>query len=273
MEDHKIVTETKIPKVIHYCWFGGRPLPELARKCIASWEKYCPDYRIVEWNDSNYNTDNIYAKEAMKYKKWAFYSDYARLDIIYQNGGVYLDTDVELLKSLDGLLNVECFLGVETTGYIATGLGFGAVKKNKNIKAMLNEYEGIHFLLNDGTFDTLPCPTRNTRPFIKYGFKNCLTDIQVLNGASIYPAEFFCPLDYNTNFLQITPNTISIHQYHSSWLSEKELKYHKIEQKLIQKWGLKIGHRLARIISFPYRVKRKIKEKGIYGTIKYLFKK
>lgn len=272
-----IGTNMKIPKVIHYCWFGGNPIPDSVKKCISSWKKYCPDYKIIEWNESNYNTDNVYAKEALNHKKWAFYSDYARLDIVYQNGGIYLDTDVELIKSLDEVLNDECFLGVETTGFIATGLGFGAVKKNKNIKAMLDEYEGLHFAYKDGTFDTLPCPMRNTQPFIQYGFKKNSREIQILNGAVIYPAEFFCPLDYETNTLEITAKTISIHQYHSSWVSTKDVKYHKLEQKLIQKCGLKTGHRLARIVSFPYRVEKKIKEQGIKNaficTIKRLNKK
>ncbi len=268
-----ISTNIKIPKVIHYCWFGGNPIPESVEKCISSWKKYCPDYKIIEWNESNYYTDNVYAKEAFNHKKWAFYSDYARLDIVYQNGGIYLDTDVELMKSLDEVLNDGCFLGVESTGLIATGLGFGAVKKDKNIKAMLDEYEGLHFANEDGTFDTLPCPMRNTRPFIQYGFKKNSREIQILNGAVIYPAEFFCPLDYETNILKITSKTVSIHQYHASWLSEEDIKYHRLEQKLIQKLGVQRGRGFAKVLSFPYRVKRKVKEKGVKQTIFFAINK
>lgn len=261
-----------IPKVIHYCWFGGKPLPELAKKCVLSWKKMCPEYAIVEWNESNYSTDNVYAKEAFEHKKWAFYSDYARLDIIYQYGGIYLDTDVELVKSLDQLLNVGCFLGMETSGYIATGLGFGAVKHDINIKSMLDEYEGKHLVLMDGTLDDLPCPKRNTKPFIKYGFNKSANDIQLLNGAVVYPSEYFCPLDYESNILRLTANTISIHQYNSSWLSEEDIEHHRIEQKIIQKWGIKKGRIIVIITSTPYWLKRKIRERGIKGTIKFIIK-
>ena len=118
-----------IPKKIHYCWFGGNPLPELAIKCLESWKKYCPDYEIIEWNETNFNLDSCeYVREAYQAKKWAFVSDYARLKVVYDNGGIYLDTDVELIKSLDRLLKNKSFFGTETTGVVATGLGFGAEK-------------------------------------------------------------------------------------------------------------------------------------------------
>ena len=120
-----------IPKVIHYCWFGGNELPELAMKCIDSWKKFCPDYEIKQWNEKNYDLDSSrYIKEAYKNKKWAFVSDYARLDIIYNNGGIYLDTDVELIGKLDEFLDEKCFLAAEREEYVNTGLGFGAEKGN-----------------------------------------------------------------------------------------------------------------------------------------------
>lgn len=211
-----------IPKVIHYCWFGGNELPPIAKHCIASWKKYCPDYKIIEWNESNYDCSKIiYMKEAYEAKKWAFVSDYARLDIIYQNGGVYLDIDVEVIQNLDSLLACECFLGIETTNMIATGLGFGAEAKNKNIKMMLEQYDNIHFKLGKDLYDTLPCPHRNTLPFQKLGFLPS-NKPQAINGAIIYPAEYFSPLNYETKQLIITDNTMTIHHYNASWITKEE---------------------------------------------------
>ena len=122
----------KIPKVIHYCWFGGNPKPKLVQKCIHSWKKYCPDYEIIEWNESNFDISScpLYVRQAYDVKKWAFVSDYARLKIIHTCGGIYLDTDVELIKSLDSLLEYNAFFGFEDGKYVATGLGFGAVSDN-----------------------------------------------------------------------------------------------------------------------------------------------
>lgn len=219
-----------IPKIIHYCWFGGSPLPELALKCIESWKKYCPDYEIICWNESNYSLEKkcVYVKEAFEEKKWAFVSDYARLDIIYNHGGIYLDTDVELISSLDDLLGEKCFLGLETSGYIATGLGFGAEKNNFAIKRMLDEYRDIHFRIDKDIFDTTPCPRRNTAPFWEDGFKGESLKIQYLDSATIFPTEFFCPLDFETKEMSITRNTKSIHHYEASWISEADKKVDRL---------------------------------------------
>ena len=117
-----------IPKIIHYCWFGSNPLSETAQECIASWRKYCPDYEIKEWNENNFDLNCCnFVKEAYEAKKWAFVRDVARLKIIYEEGEIYLDTDVQVVKSFDDLLNNQCFLGEETSGCIKTGLGFGAM--------------------------------------------------------------------------------------------------------------------------------------------------
>ena len=123
-----------IPKVIHYCWFGDKELPKLAKKCIKSWNKYCPDYKIVCWTEDNFDvTCNRYVHEAYKAKKWAFVSDYVRLKVVYDNGGIYLDTDVELIKPIDDLIENSGFMGFDEKGIIATGLGFGAEAGNKII--------------------------------------------------------------------------------------------------------------------------------------------
>ena len=152
-----------IPKIIHYCWFGRGKLPKLAEKCIESWKKYCPQYKIVCWNEDNFDINqNKYAKEAYEAGKWAFVSDYVRLKVLYDEGGIYLDTDVELIKPLDKLIEDGGFMGFDDNGVISTGLGFACEKGNKLIEALLADYDGISFICNDGAYDLTPCPDRNT---------------------------------------------------------------------------------------------------------------
>ena len=140
-----------IPKVIHYCWFGGNEMPAAYKKYMESWKRYCPDYEIKLWNEQNFDfSDNLYARQAYEQKKWAFVSDYARLKIIYEFGGIYLDTDVEIIRPLDDLLELKGFLGFQDNKEIATGLGFGAEKGNPVIKAMLADYADAAFILPDG---------------------------------------------------------------------------------------------------------------------------
>ncbi|TNU75055.1 glycosyltransferase family 32 protein, partial [Lactococcus cremoris] len=139
-----------IPKVIHYCWFGGQPLPESALKCIESWRRFCPDYEIKQWSEKNYDVNKIqYIKEAYQEKKFAFVTDVARLDIIWNEGGIYLDTDVELIKSLDELLYNSLYLGMERAGRVNTGLGFGAEVNHPIVRANLELYTNIPFSGND----------------------------------------------------------------------------------------------------------------------------
>lgn len=211
-----------IPKVIHYCWFGGNPLPKDVKRCIKSWKKFCPDYQIIEWNESNFDyTDNLYAKQAMECKKWAFVSDYARLKIVYEQGGIYLDTDVELIRPLDDLLDFEVFFGFENNldkkeKEVATGLGFGTQKGNAVVKAMLEDYKNIPFLKEDGTYDIMPCPERNTKALTHLGLRRDGSR-QTIAGAEIFPGEYFCPIEYTSRKKCVTQNTYSIHHYHSSW--------------------------------------------------------
>ena len=152
-----------IPKIIHYCWFGGNPLPELAIKCIESWKKYLPDYEIIKWDESNYDVTKCkYIEEAYKNKKWAFVTDYARLDIIYNYGGLYFDTDVEVIKSFDDLLNNQLFMGFESKDYVATGLCIGAIKNNEFIRKNMEEYHKLNFYKENGEFNLVPCPIITT---------------------------------------------------------------------------------------------------------------
>ena len=159
-----------IPKVIHYCWFGKGEMPKLALKCIKSWKKYCPDYEIICWNEDNFDiTQNRYMQEAYEAKKWAFVSDFARLKVIYDHGGIYMDTDVEILKPIDDLLETKGYMGFDEKGLMSTGLGFGAEKGNKIVGEFLKSYEDIPFVLPDGTYDLTPCPDRNTATLTRLG--------------------------------------------------------------------------------------------------------
>ncbi|MBE6964753.1 MAG: glycosyl transferase [Ruminococcaceae bacterium] len=208
-----------IPKVIYYCWFGKGKLPKLAQKCIKSWKKYCPDYRIVCINEENFDvSQNRYAAEAYKAGKWAFVSDYARLCVIYDNGGIYLDTDVELIKPLDKLVEGSGYMGFDDNGIISTGLGFACEKGSELIAALLADYEGIPFILPDGTYDITPCPERNTETLIKLGMDIADKD-QVFMGMRMLPEDYLCPMKYYSGRKIITENTYSIHHFCASWIS------------------------------------------------------
>ncbi len=208
-----------IPKVIHYCWFGHGEMPKLAQKCIKSWKEKCPDYEIICWNEENFDlTQNLYMRQAYEAGKWAFVSDYARLKIVYDHGGIYLDTDVELLKPLDGLLDGGGFMGFEDNGVVATGLGFAAEKGNKVIEEFLKDYENIPFVLPDGSFDLTPCPKRNTDTLKRLGMDMEKGD-RIFMDMVFLPKEYLCPMDYYTGKLCVTKNTYSIHHYSASWTS------------------------------------------------------
>ena len=231
----------KIPKIIHYCWVGSESKPESVEYCIESWKKYCPEYKIIEWNENNYDfTKNRYMKEAYEEKKWGFVPDYARLDIIYNYGGIYLDTDVELVRNLDELLDYDCFLGFEDTGegeyFISCGLGFGAKQQIDIIKELRDYYDDMSFYKLDGSLNLLPAPKHNFNIFNKNGFKfNNL--IQQKNDIIVFPSEYFCPKIFKTDKLDITENTFSIHHFNASWMDEKMLKNIKYQRYVNNKYG------------------------------------
>lgn len=228
-----------IPKTIHYCWFGGQPKPKLAQKCIRSWKKYCPDYEIVEWNENNFDvTQNLYCRQAYEAKKWAFVTDYARLKILYEYGGIYFDTDVELLRKIDDLLIHSCFMGIEKSNrvvQVATGLGMGAEKGHPLVKKLLEDYQSISFYKEDGGMDMTTCTTRNAVILKKYGYeeKDC---IQKIADAVIYSSEYFSPIMMENGFMYKTRNTYSIHHYSLSWTSPE--KQHS-RKKLIREMKMR----------------------------------
>lgn len=215
-----------IPKKIHYCWFGYGEKTKLVQKCIASWKKYCPDYEIIEWNETNFDIEkNAYTKMCYKEKKYAFLTDYIRLFVVAKYGGIYLDTDVEVIRSLDDLLENPAFFGFETQEYVNTGIGFGAEASNRIIRDMLREYDE----LLDGQHGIIGCPVLNTKALVKKGLIQNGKK-QDIDGAIIYPGDYFNPYDDPTGRLNKTSNTYSIHWYGKSWLDKKTV----IRSKLLQ---------------------------------------
>lgn len=223
-----------IPKIIHYCWFGRGEKPKLAQKCIASWKKFCPDYEIIEWNEDNFDVNmNGYTQMCYEQKKYAFLSDYARLLVVTQHGGLYFDTDVELLKSPDSLLEHEAFFGFETPEYVASGLGFGSVAQGTVIVAMLREYDP----LLDGQHGTLGCPRLNTSTLVKLGLEQN-GERQTIHNAVIYPVPYFNPYESATGILKKTTDTVSVHWYAAAWMSKKQKIRSTISKPLHRIFGV-----------------------------------
>ena len=217
-----------IPKVIHYCWFGENPLPSNTKKYIETWKKYCPDYEIKQWNESNFDVNSHpFMRAAYEVKAWAFVSDYARLKIIYDNGGIYLDTDVELLKNLDFLLQNDFYIGVQQLGKLCnTGLGFGAVAKNNITKKMLDKYDRVTFC--DEKRKELACPGFNTDVLKEIGYRYSDNIVCVEDKSFVFPPKYFDPVSPGDSINLICEDTISIHHYSASWGSKSEKYKRKI---------------------------------------------
>lgn len=211
---------TMIPKVIHYCWFGGNPLPKSALRCIASWQKHFPGWEIKEWNESNFDINAItYTHQAAERGKWAFVSDYARFDILYRNGGVYFDTDVEVIASFNDIIERGAFMGWEKspTGVgVNAGLGMGAPSGMPIYREILDHYSATPYLDHHGN----PLPGTVVKHvsdiLLRHGL-HTEDSLQTVADVTIYPHDFFNPLDDATGRVTITPNTRSIHRYDKTW--------------------------------------------------------
>ena len=211
-----------IPKIIHYCWFGGNPKTKLYRRCIASWYRFCPEYEIIEWNENNFDlTRHPYLQWCYDHGKWAFLCDFARLLILKEQGGIYLDTDVELLRALDGLLEYGAFMSFENNTYINTGIGLGSEPAHPVLDVLLQPYLEMR-PDRDGNFSLVPCPRLNTRVLLPLGLRQDGTKQQVC-GAEILPADYMNPYDDPTGRLQKTENTFSIHWYGKSWMNKRTI--------------------------------------------------
>ncbi|MGN9282672.1 glycosyltransferase family 32 protein [Holdemanella porci] len=217
-----------IPKVIHYCWFGNNPLPFEVKKCINSWKKICPDYEIRRWDETNFDVyQNDFIKSAYGLKAWAFVSDYARLKIVYDEGGIYLDTDVELKKNLDELRKNEGFFAIQQEGhYCNTGLGFGAKKENEIVKTMLDLYDDL--IYSEENKFSIACPYLNTKALEKYGYSYS-DDVIVIHNNLVLPPRFMDPIAPGKNKENLLCNdTVSIHHYSASWMDDKTVRRRKI---------------------------------------------
>lgn len=225
-----------IPKKIHYCWFGRNPKPKLAKKCIASWKRLCPDYEVIEWNEDNFDVEkHPYAKYCLENQKYAFLSDFVRLVVILEQGGIYFDTDVELIKKPDDLLEYEAFYGFENNEYVASGLGFGAVKRQITVIKMLEEYDQLQ--KEDGTFELKGCPRLNTAALVKLGLQQNGMEQEVA-GARIFPSDYFNPFEDATGLLKSTENTYSIHWYAKSWMSKNKILRSRLTRPLHRLLGV-----------------------------------
>lgn len=220
----------KTEKYIHYCWFGGNPLPKDAVRCIESWKKYLPDYKIIEWNEKNFDlaTSCTYVRQAYECKKWAFVSDYARFKILYEYGGLYFDTDVEVIKNLDDIIKNGNFMAEEMNCFssqtkgdifrVAPGLGLYAVPGLSIYRRILDVYESSTFLNEKGEFNGKTVVDYTTELLQRYGYKGD-GSIEHVEEINIYPPEYFCPMNPVTGEINITDNTFSIHHYTASWQS------------------------------------------------------
>ncbi|MEG2263172.1 MAG: glycosyltransferase [Acinetobacter sp.] len=210
-----------ISKIIHYCWFGGNDLPESEKRCIASWSKILPDYQIQRWDESNFDvTQNSYVYEAYQRKKYAFVSDYVRLYALVTQGGIYMDTDVEVIQRLDEFLSLEAFSGFENYESISTGL-MGSVQGFRGFDELLHQYDDRHFIQPDGTLDR----TTNVKVITDYYFQRGLkrnNTKQMVEGFTVFPSQYFCPALEDRKISM--KGVYTIHYKNGSWLTEKERK-------------------------------------------------
>ncbi|MBP3920865.1 MAG: hypothetical protein J6D28_04795 [Bacilli bacterium] len=253
-------------KYIHYCWFGTKPLPRLAKKCIKSWKKYLPDYEIVKWSEENVDINECpFIKEAYDNKKWAFVADYARTKAIYEMGGIYFDTDMKVVSNIDFLLDKETFLGIEDSGMVNAAVWGTSKPKTKFAKEMLDFYRSQeHFNAYD--VYSYSIPRIMSRILEKYGFEMGKKDIQILNNnIYIYPRDYFYPLSYNYQNNIYTDNTCMVHYFDASWIP----KWEQRENKIFRRFGQKNGQRLINGIRFSKRCVKKIVKFCFYPFIKY----
>lgn len=245
-----------LPKIIHYCWFGHNPLPMSALKCIESWKFFFPDYEIKEWNEDNFDVNIIpYTSEAYEAKKYAFVSDYARFWVLYKYGGLYFDTDVEVIKSMDDIIAKGPFMGAEKAydpskagekmSGVAPGLGLGCNPGQGLIKEILDAYTQFCFINPDGSLNKKTVVDYTTEILCNHGLLNT-AEIQECGGFRIYPQEYFAPKDVTTGILTITPNTRSIHHYDASWHTASD----KLKERIAKMMGSKLR---SLILSIKHR--------------------
>lgn len=247
------MNKTKIPKIIHYIWLGTRPLDEISLKCMATWEKYLPDYEVVRWDDdkcAEIIKENKYASQALASKKYAFVSDYIRVYVLYHYGGVYMDTDVQIFKNIDRFLNDEAFTCFENATMIPTAL-MACVKGNEWMKILLQDYDSRSFINEDGKMDLTTNVTAITNRSLEMGFVPNAKEQIFGPGVHIYTKDYFCPIDTYSNKDVFTENTHAAHLYNGSWTSPTRRKLSKLKKKLgfditnvLPNWIIKIFRKI-----------------------------
>lgn len=263
-----------IPRIIHYIWFGHNEKGELIEKCIESWKKYCPDYEIKEWNEDNFDINsNQYVKEAYKNKKWAFVSDYVRLYALYNEGGIYLDTDCELVDNIDEFLDNQAFSGYESDDAIPTAI-MGAEKGNEWIELLLSYYKNRSFINKNGELDT----TTNVVSISnltkeKYNVEYNGKLISIPGVVKIYPKDYFCPKNWKTGIISFTSNTKAIHHFNASWLKPIEIELRNKKFSYIKKYGNDAGIKRYNKWYSHRKFFIHIKRYGIKATIKSILKR
>ena len=234
-------------KKIQYCWFGGNELSKSTLECIESWKKFFPEYEIIEWNESNFDVNTCrYSKEAYEAKKWAFVSDFARFKILLENGGIYFDTDVEVIRDFNNLVSDGTFMGCEKMS-VNPGLGVGFEDNDETrcfFKEIIEFYNNIAFIMEDGSYNQKTIVEYTTELLKKYGFVGNGKKQKVC-GITIYPSEYMCPFDPETRIMNITNNTVSIHRYDASWYGERELYIIKLKRKLNNILGRNMANKIA----------------------------
>lgn len=231
----------RIPRIIHYCWFGGSKMPKQMKKYISSWKKYCPDYQIFRWDESNFDfAENNYAREAYKNRKWAFVSDYARLKILFEHGGIYMDTDVEIVRPLDYFLQFPAFSGFEAEDRIPTGT-MGAEKGNRWIEVLLRDYDSKKFVKVDGSFDMMTnveLITNKTKSLYPIELNNTFQEFEDF---VIFSIDWLCGINLATGAELRTVNTHTIHHYAGSWLPLEK----RIKKRIIRTLGPGLAQKLV----------------------------
>lgn len=264
---------SKIPKTIHYVWFGNNEMPNTFNRCYESWLKFCPDYNIQLWNEENFPLDlNEYVKKSYQNKKYAFLSDYVRLYVIYHYGGIYLDIDVELIKNPDFLLDHDGFMGFMEKKIINTGLGFGSRKGHPIIEYLLDEYEKLatskDFKFEKNTFKD---------SFFLQNYGLILNNsYQIIDGFHFLPIEYMCPTYFDSARNKFTKNTISIHHYEVSWNPSHKIYQNRmknLKSSYISKSGNFIGSMLFKTHVYFIRLNKNLKKNGLHKTIKKILTK
>ena len=248
-----------IPKVIHYVWVGGKPLPPFQKKCVESWKKYLPDYKIIEWNENNFDINhNLYCRQAYEDKKYAFVSDYIRIYVLYHYGGIYMDTDVEVIQPFaEEFLECEAFSGYETPNTIPTGI-MGSIPGQRMFGEILDFYENASFVNEDGSRNIITNVYTITMIAKKNGFIPDNAKKSVL-GLTLYPQTYFCPLSHDSEESFFSENTYAIHHFSGTWCD--------LKTKFVGKWNKSLHSKAKRVLGktgadFFYRI--------VYNLMRFL---